>query len=89
MIMEAIDDIVFVVVEWFISLSYLTTTQLGFIVFSIMVFGGIAIVIGPKSKGRTESFRETLRHDKKPAIGLFVVLPIFVIGYIWAFTLIF
>lgn len=87
--MEAIDDIVFVIVEWFISLSYLNSTQLGFIVFSIMVFGGIAIVIGPKSKGRTESFRDIIRHDKRPLIGLFVVLPIFVIGYIWAFTLVF
>ena len=87
--MEAIDDIVFVIVEWFISLSYLNSTQLGFIVFSIMVFGGIILVIGPKSKGRTESFRDTIRHDKRPLIGLFVVLPIFVIGYIWAFTMIF
>ena len=87
--MEILEDFEFFIFELSYSISSLSSTQWGFIVFSIIVFGGIALVIGPKSKGRTESFRETLRHDKKPAIGLFVVLPIFVIGYIWAFTLIF
>jgi len=87
--MTILEDLDFFVFELSNSISSMDTTQWGFIVFSIMVFGGIIWTIAPKTKGRTESFRETLRHDKKPAIGLFIVLPIFVIGYIWAFTLIF
>jgi hypothetical protein len=87
--MEILEDFEFFLFELSRSISSLDTTQWGFIVFSIMVFVGITWTIAPKTKGRTESFRDTIFHDKRSLIGLFVVLPIFVIGYIWAFTLIF
>lgn len=87
--MKILEDLEFFIFELSYSISSLSTTQWGFIVFSILVFGSMILVIAPKSKGMIELFRGTLRHDKKPVIGLFVVLPIFVIGYIWAFSWIF
>lgn len=87
--MTLLEDFDFFVFEVSRSISSLDNTQWGFIVFTVLVISGVLLTIGPKSKEKTESFRETLRHDKKPVIGLFIVLPIFVIGYLWAFTLIF
>lgn len=87
--MHVFGDIEFLGFEISHSLSSLDSTQMGFIVFTVIVLIGIILTIGPKSKGRTESFRETIRHDKKPLIGLLVVLPIFLIGYVWAFLWVF
>ena len=92
MVEESIDlatELEFQSIELSYSLSTMSNAQWGFIVFSIMIFGAIILIMGKKSKGRTETFSETLRHDKKPIIGLFVVLPIFIIGYAWSFLYIF
>ena len=85
--MGLLEEIEFRIFE--LSFFSLTTTQWGFIVFTMIIVTGIILVMGKKPIGKTETFRETIRHDKKPVIGLFVVLPIFLVGYIWAFFYIF
>ena len=87
--MHVFEDIKFLGFELSDVVSSLDTTQVGFIVFTLIILIGVILTIGPKSKGKTKSFRDTIRHDKKPLIGILVVLPIFVIGYIWAFLWIF
>lgn len=87
--MHVFGDIEFLGFEISHAITSLDTTQVGFILFTLIVLIGIVLTIGPKTKGKTESFRDTIRHDKKPLIGLFVVLPIFLIGYIWAFLWVF
>jgi len=49
--MTILEELNFFVFEMSMSLSFLSTTQWGFIVFSILVFGGMILVIAPKSKG--------------------------------------
>jgi len=87
--MHVFGDIEFLGFEISHAITSLDTTQVGFILFTLIVLIGIVLTIGPKTKGKTKSFRDTIRHDKKPLIGLFVVLPIFLIGYIWAFLWVF
>lgn len=87
--MHVFGDIEFLGFELSNSLSSLDSTQVGFIIFTVIVLIGIILTIGPKSKGRIESFRDTIRHNKKPLIGLLVVLPIFLMGYVWAFLWVF
>lgn len=87
--MHVFGDIEFLGFEISHAITSLDTTQVGFILFTLIVLIGIVLTIGPKTKGKTKSFRDTIRHDKKPLIGLLVVLPIFVIGYIWAFLWVF
>ena len=87
--MHVFGDIEFLGFELSHSISSMDSTQVGFILFTVIILIGLILTIGPKSKGRTESFRDTIRHDKKPLIGLLVVLPIFLIGYIWAFLWVF
>ena len=82
-------DMEFFIFELTNSLSSFTTAQWGYVVFGLMIVGSIILVMDGKSKGKTETLRETIRHDKRPLIGLFVVLPIIVIGYIWSFFIIF
>jgi len=87
--MHVFGDIEFLGFEISNTISSLDTTQVGFILFTLTVLIGLILTIGPKTKGKTKSFRDTIRHDKKPLIGLLVVLPIFLIGYIWAFLWVF
>ena len=87
--MHVFGDIEFLGFEISHAITSLDTTQVGFILFTLIVLIGIILTIGPKTKGKNESFRDTIRHDKKPLIGLFVVLPIFLIGYVWAFLWVF
>jgi len=87
--MHVFGDIEFLGFEISHAISSLDTTQVGFILFTFLILVGIILTIGPMSKGRTESFRDTIRHDKKPLIGILVVLPVFLIGYVWAFLWLF